>query len=172
MISWLMMLVKSSVKPVVVQIALTTCSQFVGDTHHCHDANKYTCKEQQPVGSVEVVGHRRKRRIEPAAIILGLLVLLPTIYIGSCSYRSYANGYAFDALHAGDSEAMVLDAMGAPSAREVQAGKLQVPFSSGCHAPCVTRLWYLNRMSLTGESWSFDIGKDRQIISKVAWHSP
>jgi hypothetical protein len=106
------------------------------------------------------------------AIAAWMLLLVPAIYVSSCSYRSYAEDKAFGAIHVGDSMDDVRTIMGQPDAYEKAGRKSPVPFSSGCHSPCAERLWYLNRMSLIGESWSVDFDTRRRVVDKAFWESP
>ena len=101
------------------------------------------------------------------------ILLLPVLYLSTCSNISDRTTTAFDTIEVGDSEDDVVRVLGKPSVRE----RAEVPVffryaSAGCVAPCNERLWYENRLGMVGEAWSIELGADRRVIHKSHWMSP
>ena len=101
-----------------------------------------------------------------------LLLLSPIFYAVTCSFVSYNWSEKFERIAIGDSKAAVLTLFGKPS--HIEHPDIVYPGygSERCQDPCVERLWYENRLGLAGEAWSFEIDKDKRVISNDYWVSP
>jgi len=106
-------------------------------------------------------------------ILLWGILLLPILYVSTCSYISHRGTTAFNAINVGDAEEKVVGVLGEPSVRE-KVG--EPPFSRyssyACMTPCSERLWYENRLGFVGEAWSVDLNANRKVIDKAQWMSP
>lgn len=105
-------------------------------------------------------------------IMLWSLILIPVLYVSSCSYISSRKSKSFEAINVGDSEVVVSQRMGPPSVREKPGTVFSRYASEPCREPCVERLWYENRLSLDTEAWSFEMSAAGQVIKKNRWVSP
>lgn len=96
-------------------------------------------------------------------IFVGLVVFVPFLYITSCSVISHVHDFA--QVKEGDVEAHVITTMGQPSDEE-RAGGRRVPRYGApeCAAPCVQRLWYLNRLSIVGEAWMIELSDQGRVV--------
>lgn len=104
--------------------------------------------------------------------ISGLLIVL-VLYVASCSVVSSRKAQAFARIHVGDTQQEVIKVMGDPADRETAGGvhltKYGVP---ACTAPCAQRLWYPNKLSLTGDAWLVDLGVSGQVVHTAHITSP
>nr|WP_162486482.1 hypothetical protein [Stenotrophomonas acidaminiphila] len=115
----------------------------------------------------------RPGRAKVGRILLWGILLVPILYVSTCSYVSYRKATAFDAINVGDAEGEVVRVLGSPSVRE-KAG--DPPFgrysSKACTAPCTERLWFENRLGFDKEAWSIDLDLNRRVMDKARWMSP
>lgn len=114
----------------------------------------------------------RRKGVTGRILILGVL-LLPMLYVSTCSYVSHRNTVGFETIKVGDAESEVFRLLGKPSLREESGGRPFDRYSSyACIAPCITRLWYENPPSLVGEAWSIELDARQRVIKKGRWVSP
>lgn len=109
----------------------------------------------------------------PGKIVAASVAALVALYVGSCTYISESGQRNFKNVRTGDSVDDVLLTMGDPS--YVQERGTEAPRGyeeSKCEAACAKRLWYLNRPSLTGEAWSFEINEQGNVVRGAYWISP
>lgn len=96
---------------------------------------------------------------------IGVIVLVPVVYVSSCSLRANRMQHAFDTIHAGSTKQQVVDALGDPSVTEGSSGP---PFrrytTTLCEGVCVERFWYENRMGLDIEAWSIAFDANGTVI--------
>lgn len=119
----------------------------------------------------EVKGARMKW--SPGKIGVVLFSALIALYVGSCSYISETGQKNFGKIRVGDSFGHVLQTMGRPSVTQQQGAEAPGGYGgTRCEAPCVKRVWYLNRGSLMGEAWSFEINADDNVHQAAYWISP
>ncbi|WP_333676652.1 hypothetical protein [Dyella sp.] len=106
-------------------------------------------------------------------IFVGLVVFVPFLYITSCSVISRVHEHDFALVKEGDAEAHVITTMGQPSDEE-RAGGRRVPRYDApeCVAPCVQRLWYLNRLSIVGEAWMIELSDQGRVVRTAYIVSP
>ena len=116
---------------------------------------------------------RKSARKAQRRILVWAVLLLPAVYVSTCSYVSHRSATSFDAISVGDAEDKVIELLGRPSVREMAGGQ---PFGRYggklCNAPCAERLWFENRLSLDTEAWSVDLDANRRVIDKSRWMSP
>lgn len=106
-------------------------------------------------------------------ILLWGILLVPALYLSTCSYISHHRSTGFELVRTGDTEDLVIDKLGNPSVRERSGAKPFLRYASyGCVAPCAERLWFENRLSLDAEAWSVDLDANRRVIDKAKWISP
>lgn len=100
-------------------------------------------------------------------------LLLPVLYVSTCSYVTHRKNKGFDAVNIGDAKGDVIRLLGKPSQREKIGDRPFDRYSSyACVAPCSERLWYENPLALVGEAWSIELDKDHRVIKKERWVSP
>jgi len=101
------------------------------------------------------------------------VILVPLLYISTCSVISSRTTRAFEKISVGDSEQQVSEALGTPSIREKSA---VAPFrrytAYACKPPCADRFWYENRMGMDLEAWSIEFDASGKVIKKSKWTSP
>ncbi|MGN6320334.1 MAG: hypothetical protein ACTHNE_01290 [Dyella sp.] len=105
-------------------------------------------------------------------IVVGLIVVIPLLYIGSCSAVSHQRERGFDQVKEGDTEQHVIQVMGQPTDRETPSYRLAKYGAPECAAPCVQRLWYSNKMSLIGEAWSVELDGAGKVVHTAHLTSP
>lgn len=108
-----------------------------------------------------------------ARFVAGSVVLTPFLYVASCSIISHVHEQDFAQVKEGDVEAKVVTTMGEPSDEE-RAGGRRVPRYGApeCAAPCVRRLWYLNRLSPVGEAWMIELSSQGRVVRTAYIVSP
>ena len=121
---------------------------------------------------MKIEAQEKARSGKGVKIMLWSLILIPAVYVSSCSYISSRKSKAFDAINVGDAEAVVSQKMGVPSVREKPGALFSRYASEPCREPCVERLWYENRLGLDTEAWSFEMSTAGQVIKKSRWVSP
>ena len=102
-----------------------------------------------------------------------LITAFVVLYVGSCTYKSEVGQRNFKGVRVGDSLDRVLQVMGEPEV--TQARGEDAPRGYGgtrCEESCKKRFWYLNRMSLMGEAWSFEIDEKGRVHGAAYWISP
>lgn len=93
--------------------------------------------------------------------------------VGACTYSSYVNDAALEAIRVGDSVAVVRGRFrSAPSERDAHGTKCGYYTCSPCQGTCYERLWYENRLSLFDEKWFVVLDSDRRVLSKGKISSP
>lgn len=107
-----------------------------------------------------------------AKIVMGVLMLLPALYVGSCSSVERQHEKAFAQVKEGDIEQQVIVVMGEPADRETPGNRLTKYGAPECQAPCVERLWYPNKLSLAGEAWSVDLDAAGHVMHTARIVSP
>lgn len=107
-----------------------------------------------------------------AKIIVGSVILVPLLYIGACSAISHQRDRGFAQVKEGDTEQQVIAAMGEPSDRETASNRLAKYGLPECQAPCVQRLWYLNKLGLVGEAWSVELDASGHVVHTAHIVSP
>lgn len=105
-------------------------------------------------------------------IIVGAIVLIPVLYLGSCGLLTHQHEKAFAQVKEGDTEQQVIAAMGEPADRETASNRLVKYGAPECKAPCVQRLWYPNKLSLAGEAWSVDLDAGGHVVHTAHITSP
>ena len=101
------------------------------------------------------------------------LTALVVLYVGSCTYNSEVGQRNFKGIRVGDSLDDVLQVMGEPAVTQVRGEDAPRGYDgTHCEASCSERIWYLNRMSLMGEAWSFEIDEKGRVHSAAYWISP
>lgn len=105
--------------------------------------------------------------------VIAVVVMLPVLYITSCSAISHVHEHDFAQVKEGDVEAHVIIAMGQPSDEE-RAGGRSVPQYGApeCKSPCVRRLWWINRLSLVGEAWMIELDGEGRVVRTAYIESP
>jgi hypothetical protein len=101
-----------------------------------------------------------------------LLLLSPSLYIGSCVYFSGNLSAKFERINIGDTKSVLINVFGSPSHIERSDFLFSRYADKKCQNPCVERLWYENRMAMDIEAWSFEIDKDNLVTKKYHWVSP
>ena len=106
-------------------------------------------------------------------LVVGVVVMLPVLYISSCTAISHVHDHDFVHVKVGDTEPQVIAAMGSPFDEE-KAGGRRVPQygAPDCTRPCVWRLWYLNRLSLVGEAWMIELDEQGRVVRTAYIESP
>ena len=134
-------------------------------------AARRTATFQSTVGAMKPI--KSLERLIPVRTLLWIVLLIPILYVSTCSYTSHRQATAFDTIDIGDIEKEVVGAIGVPSRRE-KAG--HTPFarysSVACVDPCSERLWYENRLAFVGEAWSVELDAGGRVIRKSRWMSP
>ncbi len=106
-----------------------------------------------------------------AKIVVGIIVLIPALYIGSCSVIDHQREHGFDQLKTGDSETQVIAAMGEPVARETASKRLAKYGAPECQGGA-QRLWYPNKLSLAGEAWAVELDGSGRVVHTAHVTSP
>lgn len=105
-------------------------------------------------------------------IVLLIVVVVPIIYIATCSYISETRNKAYELVKIGDTQEALIRRLGNPSVRE-KANSVFLRYTSKvCENPCVERLWYENRLALDIEAWSVELDHNNRVIKKTHWVSP
>jgi hypothetical protein len=113
------------------------------------------------------------RKTKSGRIVLWGILLVPVLYVSTCSYVSHRKASAFDTINVGDAEGEVVRVLGPPSVREKAGGTPFSRYSSkACIAPCTERLWFENRLGIDTEAWSINLDVNRRVIDKARWISP
>ena len=108
-----------------------------------------------------------------AAKIAWLVILVPVLYISTCSVISNRRAKGFEAVSVGNTEQQVVNALGTPSVLESGGGAYFPRYGAkACSAPCAERLWFENRMTLDAEAWSVELDASGMVIKKSHWISP
>jgi hypothetical protein len=107
-----------------------------------------------------------------AKIVMGVLVLIPSLYVCSCGGIEHRHEHAFARVKEGDTEQQVIAVMGEPTDRETPSNRLAKYGAPECQAPCVQRLWYPNKLSLAGEAWSVDLDAAGHVVHTAHLVSP
>jgi hypothetical protein len=103
----------------------------------------------------------------------GILVLILVFYMVACSVVSSRKAQAFERIHLGDTQQEVIKIMGNPADRETAGGSRLTKYGvSACTAPCAQRLWYPNKLSLTGDAWFVDLSASGQVVHAAHITSP
>jgi hypothetical protein len=101
-----------------------------------------------------------------AKIVVGIIILIPVLYIGSCTVISHQREHGLAQVKNGDSEQQVIQVMGQPADRETAGGNRVAKYGAPeCKAPCAQRLWYPNPISPAGEAWSVDLDVSGHVIA-------
>lgn len=101
-----------------------------------------------------------------AKVVVGIIILIPVLYIGSCSVISRQREHGLAQVKKGESEQQVIQAMGQPADRETAGGHRVAKYGAPeCKAPCAQRLWYPNPISLAGEAWSVDLDVSGHVVA-------
>lgn len=104
-------------------------------------------------------------------ILLIVFLICPVLYLSTCSYISENRSIALSIIKIGDTGANVINKFGTRPVREMQ-GTLSPYAGSTCTEPCFERLWFENRLSLVGEAWYVELGKDGRVMDKGRVVSP
>jgi hypothetical protein len=109
-----------------------------------------------------------------AAKLVGLVVVLvPLLYISTCSVISSRRVKGFEAVSVGDTKRQVVILLGTPSVREKSGGEHFARYGAKvCSAPCAERFWFENRMTLDMEAWSVEFDASGKVIKTSHWVSP
>ena len=111
--------------------------------------------------------------MNPAAkIVVGIIVLIPVLYIGSCSVIAHRREHGFDQVKIGDTEPQVIAVLGEPADRESPSHRIASYGSPECTSPCAQRLWFPNRLSLIGEAWSVELDGEGKVVDTAHITSP
>ena len=107
-----------------------------------------------------------------AKLIVGAIVLIPVLYLGSCGVITHQHEKAFAQVKEGNTEQQVIAVMGEPADRETPSNRLAKYGAPECQAPCVQRLWYPNKLSLAGEAWSVELDGAGRVVHTAHITSP
>lgn len=108
-----------------------------------------------------------------AKIVVGIVILIPVLYIASCSVISDQRAHGLAQVKSGDTERQVIEAMGQPADREIAGGQRVVKYGAPeCKNPCAQRLWFPNPISPAGEAWSVDLDGSGHVIATDHLTSP
>lgn len=107
-----------------------------------------------------------------AKVVMGVVVLLPTLYVGSCSVVEHQHEEAFAQVKEGDTERKVIAVLGEPADRETPSHRIASYGSPECTSPCAQRLWYPNRMGLMGEAWAIELDGEGKVVHTAHLTSP
>lgn len=107
-----------------------------------------------------------------AKIVVGIIVLIPVFYFGSCSVITHQREHGFEQVKAGDTEEQVIAAMGEPTDRETARKRFAKYGAPECQGPCVQRLWYPNKLSLAGEAWAVELDGSGHVVHTAHITSP
>lgn len=108
-----------------------------------------------------------------AKILAGILVLIPTVYLGACGFVAHRRAQAFVQVKVGDPEQHVIHVLGKPVDRETSDDpRLSQYGVAPCRAPCAQRLWYPNSLSLAGEAWSVSLDRTGHVVATAHIVSP
>lgn len=106
-------------------------------------------------------------------LVVWVVVMLPVLYISSCTVISHVHDHDFVHVKVGDTEPQVMAAMGSPSDEEKAGGRCVPQYGAPeCVSPCVQRLWYLNRLSLVGEAWMIELDGQGRVVQTAYVVSP
>lgn len=100
-----------------------------------------------------------------------MFLICPVLYLSTCSYITEKRSAAYNTIKIGDTGANVINKFAAHPFREKQ-GALSLYAGSTCEEPCFERLWFENRLSLVGEAWYVELGKDGRVTDKGRVVSP
>ena len=104
---------------------------------------------------------------------LTVVVLVPLLYLSTCSVISSRRSKGFESVSVGDTKLQVLTALGTPSVLEKSGGAYFSRYGAkACDAPCAERLWFENRMTLDSEAWSVEFSDSGRVVKKSHWVSP
>lgn len=79
----------------------------------------------------------------------------------------------FEKVQIGDSQDQLIRVMGTPSV--IQEHGVDAPtvfLGTDCREACVKRVWYVNRLHLLDEAWSFEIDSEGRVLRRTYWLSP
>ena len=108
-----------------------------------------------------------------AKLVWLVVVLVPLLYISTCSVITSRRVKGFEAVSVGDTRQRVLILLGTPSVSEKSRGEHFARYGAKvCSAPCAERLWFENRMTLDMEAWSVEFDASGRVIKKSLWVSP
>ncbi|MBB6483071.1 hypothetical protein GGD46_000314 [Rhizobium lusitanum] len=110
----------------------------------------------------------QRARSEFAAIIV--VVTFVAIVLGRTQYHKNWSA-AFETIGAGDTEEVVLNKLGSPTAREMPDRLYPGYALESCIAPCAERLWYENLIPGI-EAWSVSLTSERRVLETYHWVSP
>lgn len=105
-------------------------------------------------------------------IIVGAVILIPVLYLGSCGVMTHQHEKAFAQVKDGDTEQQVIATMGEPADRETPSNRLAKYGAPECQEPCVQRLWYPNKLSLAGEAWAVELDGSGHVVRTAHMTSP
>jgi hypothetical protein len=104
--------------------------------------------------------------------LIWMLLLIPVLYVATCSSISENKSVAFERIQIGDTKEDVINSLGKPSKIE-QSGILFSRYATQqCQSPCSERLWFENRLIIDIEAWSVELDKNNKVIKKSHWLSP
>ena len=108
-----------------------------------------------------------------AKFVLAIILLVPLLFVGSCSVISHQRESGFAQVNEGDTEQQVIGKMGAPTDRETSSGPRLIKYgAAACIAPCAQRLWFPNKLSLAGEAWAVDLDGSSKVVHTAHIVSP
>lgn len=114
-----------------------------------------------------------KKTMSWATIFSMMVGALIVGYIAVWIYISHTKNKAFDLVQIGDTEFAVITLFGTePTMNEKQGNLFSRYATKPCTNPCVVRLWFENRLSLSGEAWSLELDQSGRVINKSRWVSP
>jgi hypothetical protein len=113
------------------------------------------------------------KKVSWSAIVMLAIGVVFAAYIGVWVFFSNVRNQAFDLVQIGDAEHEVIALFGTePSMHEKQGILFARYATKPCSSPCVERLWFENRLSLSGEAWSIEVDQSGRVIDKSRWVSP
>lgn len=103
---------------------------------------------------------------------LWAVLVIPVMYISTCTLVAKNKDRAFNLIKIGDTQSDVIRLLGNPSVREKTGALFTRYASQRCQSPCVERLWFENRLALDLEAWSIELAEGDRVIKKTHWVSP
>ncbi|TCV91417.1 hypothetical protein EC912_11110 [Luteibacter rhizovicinus] len=101
-----------------------------------------------------------------------VLLMLPVVYVSSCTYTSITGNRAYERLQVGDSKDTVIRLFGARFVRETDDHPFTKYDNRQCQSPCVERLWFENKLAFYEEAWSVDLDKAGVVLDKGSYTMP
>ena len=92
--------------------------------------------------------------------------------VGAIAHQVDRYATAFADTRNGESQVVVVDRFGQPSAHELKGQPFLRFSNSGCEAPCSQRLWWEHPVLRGVEAWSDEFDSENRVIHKAHWVSP